>query len=678
MRALLFEQLEPGCESIDGLEVRFRRPVLGESLDTILEAHIRSGEPMRPELALYIAAGIASRLHAFEAHGDLVPHHVIVGFDGSVHLIDPVLTDWPERASQPSRLGYRSPEHVRRDALSVRSDVFVLGALIFELTTARRLFAGDSRPAIDAAIAEARAPRPRALVASYSVELQALLRQMLRPEPEARFASGAAARDTLAAAGARFGMPSAAQVGSYIREHFATFTGEWRAAIDAVEAAPAGASRAPPPLRPSRPPAAKAPVAKTPAMPPPLTRPTPSNPPPLRVSAPARRADAPPSPPPPAKKAPVLTLEDLDRADEGDGPGFVFGEAAPSDGLDLDSAFVSRSEERARAATEIEGKKPLFEDEEHTIEEAPARTSSPSTDLVADLLGNTPASSSDEIEIETDESTTEERLAFSKALMGLEASADEGSTADNLAIDGLFQPPADTQDDGEPTPERDSEPAPLAARKIRARTSSVLKALSKEVTPSEMPPQPPPPWLRPEPDRAVTPTKDVAPDPEKAFLEAKRILEAKRKERERADTPTSPASPAQTPPALPPDPPEPPPPTPPPPAPLRSAGRRSDTLVVRKRAESAHEDAQSSARTVEILPEGDVTEESLVVPVSDGEVEIGRRRILRVVFAVIAVLLLLAGGFALRRLLGSKSRGERVERPTPETSTSSKSVVSKQ
>ncbi|MBI2375825.1 MAG: hypothetical protein HYV07_17665 [Deltaproteobacteria bacterium] len=703
-RAAIFEALEPGSETIDGVEILFRRPVLGESLDTILDAHLRSGEPMHPGFALYVAAGIALKLHASEAHADLVPHHVLIGFDGSVHLVDAVGTDWPERSAQASRLGYRSPEHVRRIGLSSASDVFVLGVLFFEMTTAKRLFAGDSRPSIDGAILEARAPRPRTLVPSYPVELQGLLRSMLRPEPEARFAGGPAAFAALSEMAHRMNAPSAAQVGAFVRGRFQTASNEWKIALEAIESfgparppvsiPPALPVRSPPPLRPSQGPEKR--VAA------PFSRPSP---PPLRAS----QAPAPVA----AKPAPVLTLEDLDRADAHGGMSFTYGEdASPGDGLDLENVFDAP--DRSRAPTQLEHVAPKAAfDDEHTVEELAPIPAPPVTDLVADLLGGSSGSGEHEADAGSDDSPTEERLMFG----AFDAAFVEASSTDNLSLGDLGKGPDEAS--GSTSQEAPTDAPQMAPRKIRARTSSVMKPFERGDTPNEAPPIP---AARPRPvSRDDTPTSEAAPDPERAFLEAMRILENKRRERERSDTPADrsavdsvPRPPKSTPPApksaskstppaakpalsaKPSTPPSRAPEaaspaaksTPPPaktasplatgrpkslppaapkgsegagaaPAPTgepaserRVPGRRSDTLVVRARnrpedaptdpRRRAVEDEASSAKTVEITPDEDGA--VLVVPVAEAEVP---RRSKSKVAALLAVVLVALAALAL-------------------------------
>ena len=92
---------------------------------------------------------------------------------------------------------YRSPEHVRSEPLSPRSDVFGLGLLLFEMTTGRRAFISEGETLEDD-IVRGRIPRPREIAGDgYPIELQLSSRKLLRPTPSGRFQDATAAREAL-------------------------------------------------------------------------------------------------------------------------------------------------------------------------------------------------------------------------------------------------------------------------------------------------------------------------------------------------------------------------------------------------------------------------------------------------------------------------------------------------
>lgn len=169
--------------------------VVGENLATILDHFVKQSRALPLPMALTIAMGISKRLSArSEPHLDLVPHHILLGYDGTIHLIDPAHSGPPQDLSRQT---YRAPEHIEGQRLDGSTDVFGLGILLFEMTTGTRLFDPDA-PDFEQRIMEARVPRPRDIVGDgYPIELQLVLRKLMRPSRAGRFATPRAAHDAL-------------------------------------------------------------------------------------------------------------------------------------------------------------------------------------------------------------------------------------------------------------------------------------------------------------------------------------------------------------------------------------------------------------------------------------------------------------------------------------------------
>jgi hypothetical protein len=215
--------------------------IIGESLATVLEHVVSSESPINHDLALAITMGIARQLALLsnQVHGDLVPHHVIIGFDGSIRLIDPAGDAYRERAQAPGRMGYRSPEHVRSQPLGPQSDVFLLGVLLFEMTTAHRLFDETTQHDADARIMDGQVPRPRDLVGDgYPIEMQLVLRKLLRPAPSGRFADSQAARDALRLVATTRTEISPEHIGAWLRARFHQRHMVWRDIVGEIAGEP--------------------------------------------------------------------------------------------------------------------------------------------------------------------------------------------------------------------------------------------------------------------------------------------------------------------------------------------------------------------------------------------------------------------------------------------------------
>src|SRR2546423_3332253 len=76
-------------------------------------------------------------------HRDISPSNVLVSYSGEVKLSDFGLakrrTDHSVVGSLKGKLAYMSPEQARRASLDRRTDIFALGAVLFEMLTGQRL-----------------------------------------------------------------------------------------------------------------------------------------------------------------------------------------------------------------------------------------------------------------------------------------------------------------------------------------------------------------------------------------------------------------------------------------------------------------------------------------------------------------------------------------------------------
>src|SRR5688572_8613324 len=134
----------------------------GETARAVLE-HARVQAMRLPlELGLTIACAAAAGLHhAHErraadgtplgiVHRDVSPSNVIIGYDGSIKLIDFGIAKAEARSTKTltgfvkGKAGYMAPEQALGYTVDRRSDVFALGVLLYELTTQTRAFRGNN------------------------------------------------------------------------------------------------------------------------------------------------------------------------------------------------------------------------------------------------------------------------------------------------------------------------------------------------------------------------------------------------------------------------------------------------------------------------------------------------------------------------------------------------------
>ena len=179
----------------DDLQFLTMELVSGRTLRAVLQAG-----PIDPDRALdilkHIAEGLAVAHEQKVIHRDLKPENVLLCDDGRVVVVDFGLARSPlvENSTVFTIAGtrpYMSPEQLRGEAIDVRSDVFALGILGFELLTGRSPF--DMGSASETTSAILRDP-PRALEVpslppAIVSRLADLLTCALAKSPGDRFAS---------------------------------------------------------------------------------------------------------------------------------------------------------------------------------------------------------------------------------------------------------------------------------------------------------------------------------------------------------------------------------------------------------------------------------------------------------------------------------------------------------
>ncbi|MFQ5512407.1 MAG: protein kinase [Candidatus Krumholzibacteriia bacterium] len=164
----------------------------GETLGEIIER----GE-LSVDRALEIAAQISEGLghaHASDLiHRDIKPDNVIIGTDGRANILDfglARLRGASKQSGAHSTLGtifYMSPEQARGGKIDHRSDIFSLGAVLYEMLTGRSPFKRDHSAAVLYSIANEDPTPPSELNKNVSAGLQRVVMRALAKNPDERY-----------------------------------------------------------------------------------------------------------------------------------------------------------------------------------------------------------------------------------------------------------------------------------------------------------------------------------------------------------------------------------------------------------------------------------------------------------------------------------------------------------
>lgn len=190
--------------------------VHGEDLRSIVRQMKKKGLTEFPlEHALAIVMGMCAGLayahekrdldgtHLGIVHRDISPQNIVVTFTGDVKIVDFGIAKSDTRGvSEQTKSGklkgkvpYMSPEQARGEPVDARSDLFATGIMLFELTTGRRLFKGQSEYETLKLICERDYPRPSEIIPDYPLELEHVVMRALAKDPSLRYQS---AREMLA------------------------------------------------------------------------------------------------------------------------------------------------------------------------------------------------------------------------------------------------------------------------------------------------------------------------------------------------------------------------------------------------------------------------------------------------------------------------------------------------
>lgn len=170
---------------------------------TTLADRIRQGALPEKEVAhlsIQIAEALREAHETGIIHRDLKPRNILITPKGQAKLLDFGLAKLlrPESeistidvvgstAARVGTLAYMSPEQLRAESADIRSDIYAMGVILYEMATCKRPFSGTVALVDD--ILYKAPPRPSASRHGISSRLEEIILKCLEKEPENRYQS---------------------------------------------------------------------------------------------------------------------------------------------------------------------------------------------------------------------------------------------------------------------------------------------------------------------------------------------------------------------------------------------------------------------------------------------------------------------------------------------------------
>ncbi len=191
--------------------------VEGEPLSRVLSTARERGAPLAPSLVAHLLADVCEGLHAAHelrdvtgsalnvVHRDVSPNNVMIAYEGHVKLLDFGVAKMELRTGSPltktgeikGKLAYMSPEQAMGDAVDRRSDLFAVGAVLFEALVGSPMWGDGSEMDVMRRLALEEAPRLAGALPSVEPALAALHARLVARDPNDRPATAREVADVL-------------------------------------------------------------------------------------------------------------------------------------------------------------------------------------------------------------------------------------------------------------------------------------------------------------------------------------------------------------------------------------------------------------------------------------------------------------------------------------------------
>jgi serine/threonine-protein kinase len=179
--------------------------IAGENLAAIAWRGMKRGRPLPAAFAARVIADTCKALHyahhlrgsdgaALEiVHRDISPQNILVTYEGEVKVVDfgiakaTTKSEHTKTGMLKGKFSYMSPEQCLGAPVDMRSDIFALGILLYELCTGKRLFKHESELMILEMITKRSVVPPSQVAPGISQRLEDVIMTALEKPVESRY-----------------------------------------------------------------------------------------------------------------------------------------------------------------------------------------------------------------------------------------------------------------------------------------------------------------------------------------------------------------------------------------------------------------------------------------------------------------------------------------------------------
>ena len=176
---------------IDGRHFLSMEYIKGEELSSLLRRIGRLPQDKALQLARQICAGLAAAHDIGFIHRDLKPANIMIDGDGNARVLDfglgGLAEEFGEEEIHAGTPAYMSPEQIEGKEQTVRSDIYSLGLVLYELFTGRRAFEAPTlNELIKLRRSDTMPTTPTSIVKGLDPLIEKVIDRCLQKNPELR------------------------------------------------------------------------------------------------------------------------------------------------------------------------------------------------------------------------------------------------------------------------------------------------------------------------------------------------------------------------------------------------------------------------------------------------------------------------------------------------------------